>query len=98
MLLGKSPVGANTLGPRATSGTSGREGWGAGRVDEHRDDANHAEPLLADFRVPTSNKCAASLARPYVSDSMRYEDTRTRPSTNPNITPAETDRPLQLDT
>jgi hypothetical protein len=35
------------LGPRGTARTSGREGWGACRVDEHCDDANLAEPLLA---------------------------------------------------
>jgi hypothetical protein len=28
---------------------------------------NHSEPLLADFRVPMSSKCAASLARRYLS-------------------------------
>jgi NAD(P)-dependent dehydrogenase (short-subunit alcohol dehydrogenase family) len=47
------------LGSRAASGTSGREGWRAGRLDQYRDDANHSEPLLA------------SLARRYVSE--RYE-------------------------
>jgi NAD(P)-dependent dehydrogenase (short-subunit alcohol dehydrogenase family) len=46
------------LGSRAASGTSGREGWRAGRLDQHCDDANHAETFLDDFRGPMSNGCA----------------------------------------
>jgi hypothetical protein len=32
---------------RISSGRSGREGWGTGRLDQHSDDAYHAEPVLA---------------------------------------------------
>jgi hypothetical protein len=42
-----STVSLNPLGSRATARTSGREGWGARGMDEHRDNAEHAEPLLA---------------------------------------------------
>src|ERR1700738_3958877 len=38
-----SEISGSPLGPRATSGTSGREGWRAGRLDQHCDDANQAE-------------------------------------------------------
>jgi hypothetical protein len=31
----------------ATARTSGREGWGTGRLDQHCDDADHAKPVVA---------------------------------------------------
>ena len=34
------------LGPRASTRTSSGESWRLGRLDQHRDDANPAEPLL----------------------------------------------------
>jgi hypothetical protein len=42
-----STISRSPLGSRATAPTSGREGWGTGGIDQHRDDANHAQPVLA---------------------------------------------------
>ena len=42
----RSALSRRPLGSRATSGTSDREGWRAGCLDQHRDDANHAETFL----------------------------------------------------
>src|SRR5246500_2641162 len=41
-----STVSRCPWGSRATARTSGREGWGADRMDEHCHYANHAEPVL----------------------------------------------------
>ena len=41
-----SEISRRALGPRATARTSGREGWRAGRLDQHCDDANHSETCL----------------------------------------------------
>ena len=46
-------------------------------MDEHCDNANYAEPLLADFRSPMSNGWAASLADAVCPNTMRYGDART---------------------
>jgi len=39
-----------SIGIPAAAGRSGREGWCAGRLDQHCDDAYYAEPLLAHFQ------------------------------------------------
>jgi NAD(P)-dependent dehydrogenase (short-subunit alcohol dehydrogenase family) len=49
-----STVSRCSLGSRATARTSGREGWGTGRLDQHCDNAYHAESLLAFHRKPSA--------------------------------------------
>jgi len=38
------------LGSRATAGISGRESGGTGRLDQHSDDADYAQPFSAELR------------------------------------------------
>jgi NADP-dependent 3-hydroxy acid dehydrogenase YdfG len=42
-----SSFSRRALGYQAVPGTSGREGWSTGRLDQHCHNANRAEPLLA---------------------------------------------------
>jgi len=42
-------TGRRALGHWAAAGIGRREGWGAGRVDQHSDDANYAGSLLSDI-------------------------------------------------
>jgi hypothetical protein len=42
----RSALSCHPLGYQAAAGTSGRESWRAGRLDQHCDDVNHAETFL----------------------------------------------------
>jgi hypothetical protein len=74
---------------------------GAGRLDQHRDDANHAELLLTHpapscrgdnvrnaGELEYKDRVRYSLAC-CVPDAVRYFKARTKPITNPNIVMTE---------